>query len=224
MRTPADSLEHEIGAGAERLFAALAESAPARPDPAGDWARWAWAQLAEHGYLLAMADERQGGIGATWQDIWPLLSGLGRHQLALPLAETLAGTGLLAALGLEPGLLGGKPLALAWAGQTRALRTETPGSAVAGRMMSGADKASPAAASPVPIAGRSRGHSLRLSGRIERVAWGSQAGHLLAYLPGTGLVLIALDDPAHGRLERDEDAASLPSDTLLFDQAVGERI
>jgi acyl-CoA dehydrogenase len=242
--SPIASLEAEIGAGAERLFAALAETAPARPDPAGDWAKKAWTQLTQHGYLLAMADERHGGIGATWQDIWPLLSGLGRHQLALPLAETLAGTGLLAALGLEPGLLSGKPLALAWAGQSQALRVEIAGSPSPGRVLSGAGKASPAAtgsagatpeaaspegagpaaARPARGAGQPPGRGLRLSGRIERVAWGSQAGHLLACLPGTGLVLIALDDPAHVQIERGEDAAGLPSDTLLFDQAGGERI
>jgi acyl-CoA dehydrogenase len=241
---PNASLEAEIGAGAERLFAALAANAPARPDPADGWAREAWSRLSEQGYLLAMADERHGGIGASWQDIWPLLHGLGRHQLPLPLAETLVGTGLLAALGLEPGLLGGKPLALAWTGQSQALRVEVAGSPSPGRVLSGAGKASPAAtdsagatpetaspedagpaaAMPARDTGQPPGRGLRLSGRIARVAWASQAGQLLACLPGAGLVLIALDDPSHVRIEHGEDAAGLPSDTVHLDQASGERI
>ena len=199
MTAAADSLEAAIAEGADRLFGALASQEPqTRSRVSDDWARGAWAQLAEQGYPQAMADEAQGGIGANWQDIWPLLHGVGRHQLALPLAETVVAIGLAAPLGIGPAQLGGEPLSLAWGAQTRGLRVE-PG----------------AAGSAV---------TLRLSGRLERVAWASRAGHLLAWLPGTGLALIDLVDSARVRIEAADDVADQPCDTLQLDQAKAELI
>lgn len=195
----AENLEAAIAAGAARLYGALASEQAQAQAPASDqWATNAWTQLAQQGYPQAMAAEDQGGIAANWQEIWPLLHGLGRYQLALPLAETVVGIGLAAPLGVGPSRLGGGPLSLAWGGQTGGLRVE------------------PAAAGSIA--------ALLVSGRLERVAWASQAGHLLAWLPGHGLTLMALGDSARVQIESAVDAAGLPCDTLQLDQARAERL
>jgi acyl-CoA dehydrogenase len=152
-----------------------------------------WPLLAEQGYPLALAREDHGGIGATWEDIWPLLRGLGGWQLPSPLADTMIAAALLSLHGVDPRPLIARPLALAsvshgCAGLAIEPRADRPGIAV--------------------------------SGTLDRVAWGSFAEHLICDTPA-GLAWLELTDPTRVAVETSEDIAGQPADRLRLNQAPG---
>lgn len=187
-------LETAIEAGSGRLFAELAarERDPVASISAASLTT-AWAPLNEQGYLLALAREAHGGIEASWEEIWPLLYGIGTHQLSLPLADTLIAVGVLSAHGIDPRPLLSQPIALG------CVRHQS-------------------AAMPVQVhAGPDAQHTV-LSGVLERVGWASQAGHLLLEDTSSRLHLVPLDC-AQVFIEPSTDMAGQPADLIRLDGA-----
>ncbi|MCC2979031.1 acyl-CoA dehydrogenase family protein [Sphingomonas sp. IC4-52] len=84
---------------AERLFATHAEGIESAAR-AGTWADAAWAAIEESGLPLALVPEEHGGFGIPASEALALIRLIGRHALALPLAETMIGNVVLASAGL----------------------------------------------------------------------------------------------------------------------------
>jgi acyl-CoA dehydrogenase len=80
----------------ERVTREVAESAEK-----GEWPAALWQAVEENGLTLPLVPEAQGGAGGTWGDAYVVVSAAGRHAVPLPLAETIAGSALLAAAGLD---------------------------------------------------------------------------------------------------------------------------
>lgn len=68
----------------------------------GQWPGDLWRLVDEAGLPLALCPEDQGGTGASWGDIFPVIMLAGRHAVPLPLPETLAANWLLCQAGLDP--------------------------------------------------------------------------------------------------------------------------
>lgn len=75
---------------------------------AGQWQSELFRLLDEGGFTRALAPESAGGVGAGWNDVFPLVFASGRHALPLPLPDSLAACWILQQSGLtaEPGALG----------------------------------------------------------------------------------------------------------------------
>jgi len=80
----------------ERVTREVAESAEK-----GEWPAALWQAVEENGLTLPLVPEAQGGASGTWGDAYVVVSAAGRHAVPLPLAETIVGSALLAAAGLE---------------------------------------------------------------------------------------------------------------------------
>jgi acyl-CoA dehydrogenase len=109
----------------------LAAHGPALRGPG--WSDAAWDAADALGLPLALVPEAAGGFGIAPADGWALVRLLGRHAVALPLAETMAANAALAAAGLP---LADGPAALvpageagwvAWGRRARTLVVERPG-------------------------------------------------------------------------------------------------
>jgi len=59
-----------------------------------------WAALEENGLTLALTPEDQGGVGATWDDVFVIMYAAGRFAAPVPLVETLLARWVLAQAGL----------------------------------------------------------------------------------------------------------------------------
>ncbi|MCO6414619.1 acyl-CoA/acyl-ACP dehydrogenase [Siccirubricoccus sp. KC 17139] len=92
----------------EKLLADRAGPDVLRRAEAGEWPEALWAEMEALGLPLALAPEEMGGAGLTWEDAVAVWQVLGRHGAPVPLAESMAAAGLLAAAGIgpPPGYLG----------------------------------------------------------------------------------------------------------------------
>jgi len=68
---------------------------------AGHWPAALWAALETSGFAVAAAPEAMGGAGASWGDLYGVVLAAGRHNLPLPLPETLLANALLGQAGLQ---------------------------------------------------------------------------------------------------------------------------
>lgn len=84
---------------AERLFTTHAEAIE-HALRGGTWPDAAWAAIEESGLPLALVPEEHGGFGLPPSEALALIRQIGRHALALPLAETIMANAALAAAGL----------------------------------------------------------------------------------------------------------------------------
>ncbi|RYI86751.1 MAG: hypothetical protein EON47_22455, partial [Acetobacteraceae bacterium] len=84
----------------ERLLADRSSPALLRAAEAGTWPEALWAEVESLGLPLAMLPEEQGGAGLGWGDSTAVWHVLGRHGAPVPLAESMAAGGLLAAAGI----------------------------------------------------------------------------------------------------------------------------
>jgi acyl-CoA dehydrogenase len=216
----------------ERLFPALVDRAQHDRVAAGAWPEAAWRQVVAAGLPLALATEAAGGSGASWADCWPILHGVGRWQLPLPLAETLVGAQLLSMAahqvadgmdGVDVAKVAAGAVALVDAGCGATIRLERQGGAA------------------------------RLYGTAPRVPWARHCGHVLVSLPASAvtdarpgpaaapddraglLALVALGADRSGGLggiesgggggsgsatvANGQDAAGMPLDAIRFDAA-----
>lgn len=86
----------------ERLLADTVTPDLLRSLEAGAWPAALWAEVEALGLPLALAPEALGGAALGWDDAVAVWQVLGRHAAPVPLAETMAAAGLLAASGLAP--------------------------------------------------------------------------------------------------------------------------
>lgn len=68
----------------------------------GAWPEALWAEVEGLGLTLALSPEEMGGAGLGWDDAVAVWQVLGRHAAPVPLAESMAAAGLLAAAGIRP--------------------------------------------------------------------------------------------------------------------------
>ncbi|MFL9986730.1 acyl-CoA dehydrogenase family protein [Paraburkholderia sediminicola] len=85
----------------ERLLGDIVTPEVLRGSEAGAWPASLWSAIEESGFAVAAASEAQGGAGASWADLFVVVRAAGRHNLPLPLAETLLANALLGECGLE---------------------------------------------------------------------------------------------------------------------------
>jgi acyl-CoA dehydrogenase len=90
-----------IEQSAERLFSANVDKALLERVEAGEFPEALWTLASDAGFPMVLAAESAGGIGAGWNDAYPILRGLGRWQVPLPVSETMVAAMLLSMAGLE---------------------------------------------------------------------------------------------------------------------------
>ncbi|MBY0331855.1 MAG: acyl-CoA dehydrogenase family protein [Acetobacteraceae bacterium] len=92
----------------DRLLADTVTPALLRGLEQGIWPGALWAEMEGLGLTLALVPDAMGGAGLGWDDAAALWQVLGRHAAPVPLAESMAAAGILAAAGITPpaGLLG----------------------------------------------------------------------------------------------------------------------
>ena len=83
-----------------KLFTDLVTADSLRAAEAGEWPAELWSALEENGLTRPLVPEDQGGVGMTWQDIFPVLFAAGYHAAPVPLVETIAASWLLAEAGM----------------------------------------------------------------------------------------------------------------------------
>lgn len=93
--------ESMIEDSAHRLYAQRADRALVERVEAGAFPQALWDEVVAAGFDKVLLPETAGGIGGDWTDAWPLLHGLGRFGVPLPLAETIVGGVMLCAAGVE---------------------------------------------------------------------------------------------------------------------------
>ena len=93
-----------------------------------------WTALEENGLTLALTPEDQGGVGASWDDVFVIIHAAGRFAAPAPLVETLLARWLLAQTGLAAP---SGPLTIAHHAQTESLKAAPNGGAwrVSGKLM-----------------------------------------------------------------------------------------
>lgn len=84
-----------------RLLSDLVTPEGIRQAEAGVWPEELFRAIEASGFLVATAPESLGGAGASWDDVYGLVRLAGRHNLPLPLPETLLANWLLGRCGLE---------------------------------------------------------------------------------------------------------------------------
>ena len=84
----------------ERLLADLVTPELIRHCEAGHWPADLWAALESSGFAVAAAPEHLGGAGASWEDLYGVVKAAGRHNLPLPLPETMFANWLLGQCGI----------------------------------------------------------------------------------------------------------------------------
>ena len=108
------TISQHIAAGARAMVSALFERIAGRDAPsvemtpelirrceAGHWPTELWAAIEASGFAVAAAPESLGGSGASWGDLYGVVKATGRHNLPLPLPETMLANWLLGQCGLE---------------------------------------------------------------------------------------------------------------------------
>lgn len=85
----------------ERLLGDTVTAELLRTCETGAWPASLWASVEDSGFAVAAAPEARGGAGASWADLFVVVRAAGRHNLPLPLPETLLANALLGQSGLE---------------------------------------------------------------------------------------------------------------------------
>ncbi|MFN0159828.1 MAG: acyl-CoA dehydrogenase family protein [Burkholderiales bacterium] len=82
---------------ATRLFADHIDRDLLAACEAGQWPAQLWREVEDNGLSMALASESAGGIGASWEDAYPILREIGYAQVPLPLAQTMIAALILSA-------------------------------------------------------------------------------------------------------------------------------
>src|SRR5262249_49721845 len=93
--------DHIVAEMAARIFADLADPQTINRLDDGAWKTSVWRALSDAGVPLAWVPERLGGAGGSLADGFAVLGVAGRFAVAVPLAETLMASWLLASAELE---------------------------------------------------------------------------------------------------------------------------
>ena len=105
----------------ERVTKDLLESAET-----GAWPDALWHAVEENGLTWPLVPESKGGAGGTWADAFVVARAAGRHAVPLPIVETMVGSWLLSASGLD---VPSGPLTLAPVHRDERLRLARAGNA-----------------------------------------------------------------------------------------------
>lgn len=97
-----------------RLFADLATRGAIEAAERGEFPSAMWDAVEDAGLARPQVAEASGGSGGTWLDAWTVLREAGRHAVPLPVAETVAGSWILAQAGIA---VPAGPLSLACTGE-----------------------------------------------------------------------------------------------------------
>lgn len=90
-----------FGDVAEKIFSDLVTQELIEAAERGVWPGELWSAVEEAGLTRALLGEGQGGAGAMWADVYPILAAAGRFAAPIPLAEAMLGAWLLNAAGLQ---------------------------------------------------------------------------------------------------------------------------
>ncbi|MFT3800043.1 MAG: acyl-CoA dehydrogenase family protein [Burkholderiaceae bacterium] len=99
-QTTVNETQAMIAESAQRLFSENVDRKLLDAFEEGQWPARLWELARDSGFAQATASEADGGIDATWSDVYPVLRGIGYWQVPLPLGETLVASWLLSRAGL----------------------------------------------------------------------------------------------------------------------------
>lgn len=85
----------------ERLLSDLCTPEVVLGCEGGTWPAKLWDAVEASGFALASAPESAGGAGASWDDLYVVLTACGRHSAPVPLPEALLANWLLGAAGID---------------------------------------------------------------------------------------------------------------------------
>jgi len=180
----------------ERLLADLVTPELIRRGESGHWPTELWAAIEASGFAVAAAPEALGGSDATWGDLYGVVKAAGRHNLPLPLPETMLANWLLGQCGLEAR---NEPLGIAMRSTLSLDHAATSGAFYDVPWVAPADT--------------------RVHGVLFDVPWGRDVNHVVAVIPGerTTLVVLARSD---AEISTKRNTAGEPRDDLSFKNAV----
>lgn len=98
-RVPADDVSALVAQSVEQIFAEQVTPALIVAAERGEWPEALWRVVAEAGFDRAPLPESRNGVG-SWTAATPVLLGIGRWQVPLPLAESIIARYLAALAGL----------------------------------------------------------------------------------------------------------------------------
>jgi acyl-CoA dehydrogenase len=90
-----------LGPTVTRLFTDLVTKELIESAEKGAWPDTLWRALEEGGLTLPLVPESAGGAGGTWPDAHVIVRAAGKHNVPVPLAETIVAGWLLAQAGLD---------------------------------------------------------------------------------------------------------------------------
>ena len=109
-----------------RLFGDLVTREALTDAEQGTWPAALWTALEDNGLTQPLTPEDQGGVGASWDEVFVVLRATGYFTAPVPLAETIVAGWLLTRAGLK---IPQGPLTIAHHGQARHLAAKRSGGA-----------------------------------------------------------------------------------------------
>ncbi|MGH7301803.1 MAG: acyl-CoA dehydrogenase family protein, partial [Candidatus Rokuibacteriota bacterium] len=90
-----------LGDVVTRLFTDLVTKDLLESAETAAWPAALWQAVEENGLTWPLVAEANGGAGGSWGDAFVVARAAGRHAVPLPIAETIVGSWLLSASGLD---------------------------------------------------------------------------------------------------------------------------
>lgn len=179
----------------ERLLADIVSPELIRHSEFGHWPSEVWAAIEASGFVVAAAPESLGGADASWEDLYGVVKAAGRHNLPLPLPESLLANWLLGQCGLEAR---NEPIGIAMRSTLKLDHGRTTGALFDTPWIAPTDT--------------------RVSGTLLDVPWGRNVNHVVAVIPAERpvLLLMARSDAV---INTKLNTAGEPRDDLSFENA-----
>jgi acyl-CoA dehydrogenase len=90
-----------LGDVVTRLFTERVTKEQIEAAESGAWPEALWQAVEENGLTWPLVPEDKGGAGGSWSDAFVVARAAGRHAVPLPIVETIVGSWLLSASGLD---------------------------------------------------------------------------------------------------------------------------
>jgi acyl-CoA dehydrogenase len=90
-----------LGDVVTRLFTERVTKEQLEAAETGAWPEALWQAVEENGLTWPLVPEDKGGAGGSWSDAFVVARAAGRHAVPLPIVETIVGSWLLSASGLD---------------------------------------------------------------------------------------------------------------------------
>jgi len=90
-----------LGDVVTRLFTERVTKEQIEAAESGVWPEALWQAVEENGLTWPLVPEDKGGAGGSWSDAFVVARAAGRHAVPLPIVETIVGSWLLSASGLD---------------------------------------------------------------------------------------------------------------------------